>query len=148
MTTLPSGSDEFDVAGFRQAVEMHWQHHGNCRHLLWSIQKPDGKEEWQIEVAPIYQEVLGSKDDGMKVWTGFEFNLSGFFGEPGVFALGFGAASYCIDCCPTPFIGVRGRYHGQPFMMKLHLEPIADSDPVEIIDTLKGEVRAIQESQE
>jgi len=134
--------DKFDIAGFRQAVENHWQHHGNCRHLNWSVtERDDGV--WQIEVAPVYQEVLGSKDDGMKVWTGFEFDLSGFFGEQEVFALEFGAASYCLDCNATPIIGVRGRYQGQPFVLKLHLEPIPDSEPVEIIDTLKGEVRAI-----
>lgn len=145
MKTSPRRLDEFDVAGLRQAVETHWQHHGNCQHLLWSIQEADDKEGWKIEVAPIYQEILGSKDDGMKVWTGFEFDLSGFFGEPGVFALAFVAVSYCIDCCPTPTIGVRGRYHGQPFMLKLHLEPIPDSDPVEIIDTMKQEIRTRRE---
>jgi hypothetical protein len=28
--------------------------------------------------------------------------------------------------------------------MKLHLEPIPESEPVEIIDTIKNEVRAIK----
>ena len=135
--------DEFDVAGFKQAVERRWEHHGNCHHLLWSINERDDGT-WQIEVAPVYQEVLGSKDDGMKVWTGFEFDLSGFFGEPGVFALGFGAVSYCVDCNATPIIAVRGRFQGVPFVMKLHLEPIPESEPVEIIDTIKNETRAIK----
>jgi hypothetical protein len=85
-----------------------------------------------------------SKDDGMKVWTGFEFDLSGFFGEPGVFALGFGAVSYCVDCNATPIIAVRGRFQGVPFVMKLHLEPVPESEPVEIIDTIKNETRAIR----
>lgn len=140
MTETP---DEFDISGFRQAVENHWHHHGNCQHLNWSVvERDDGV--WQIEVAPVYQEVLGSKDDGMKVWTGFEFDTSGFFQEPGVFALEFGAASYCVDCNATPIIAVRGRYQGQPFVMKLHLEPIPESEPVEVIDTIKNEVRAIK----
>jgi hypothetical protein len=135
--------NEFDIASFRQAVEKHWQHHGNCHHLLWSIKERDD-EVWQIEAAPVYQEVLGGEDDGKKVWTGFEFDLSGFLAEQEVFALGFGAVSYCVDCNATPIIAVRGRYQGQPFVMKLHLEPIPESEPVEIIDTLKGEVRAIE----
>lgn len=145
---MPEIPEELDIAGFRQAVENHWQHHGNCHHLNWSVtERDDGV--YQIEVAPVFQEVLGSKDDGMKVWTGFEFDLSGFFAEQEeVFALGFGAVSYCVDCNATPIIAVRGRYKGQPFVMKLHLEPIPQSETVEIIDTLKGEIRAIEENQE
>lgn len=140
MTETP---DKFDIAGLRQAVENHWHHHGNCHHLNWSVFERDD-DVWQIGVAPIFQEVFGGEDDGKNVWMGFELDLSGFFAEPGVFALEFGAVSYCIDCNATPIIGVRGRYQGVPFVMKLHLEPIPDSDPVEIIDTLNGEVRAIK----
>ena len=139
--------DQFDIAGFKQAVERRWEHHAICHHLLWSINERDDGV-WQIEVAPVYQEVLGGEDDGKKVWTGFEFDLTGLFGEPGVFALEFGAVSYCIECNnATPIIAVRGRYQGVPFVMKLHLEPIPDSDPVEIIDTIKNEVRAIKGEQ-
>lgn len=139
--------DEFDIASFKQAVERCWEHHGNCHHLLWSINKRDDGV-WQIEAAPVYQEVLGGEDDGKKVWTGFEFDLSGFLTEQDVFALEYGAVSYCVECNATPILAIRGRYLGQPFVMKLHLEPIPESEPVEIIDTLKGEVRAIEENQE
>ncbi len=59
----------------------------------------------------------------------------------------FGAASYCIECNATPIIAVRRRFQSVPFVLKLHLEPIPDSEAVEIIDTLKGEVRAIEENQ-
>ena len=132
----------FDIAELRQAVEHHWQHHGKCNHLNWSIfERDDGV--WQIEVAPIFQEVFGGEDDGKKVWTGFEFSLSEFLAEPGVDVEDFGAASYCIDCNETPIIAVRGRYLGVPFVMKLHLEPVP-SDPVEIIDKIKNEVRKIK----
>jgi len=135
--------DQFDIDGFKQAVEHRWEHHGNSHHLLWSINERDDGV-WQIEVAPVYQEVLGGEDDGKKVWTGFEFDLSGFLKGQDVFALEFGAASYCVECNATPIIAVRGRFQGQPFVLKLHLEPIPDSEPVEIIDTLKNEVRAIK----
>jgi len=139
--------DQFDIAGFKQAVERRWEHHAICHHLLWSIKERDDGV-WQIEVAPVYQEVLGGEDDGKKVWAGFEFDLSGFLAEQEVFALEFGGASYCIECKnATPIMAVRGRYHGQPFVLMLHLEPIPDSEPVEVIDTLKNETRAIKEKQ-
>ena len=143
---MTESQGKFDIAGLRQAVENHWQHHGNCHHLNWLVVERDD-DVWQIEVAPIFQEVFGGEDDGKNVWIGFELDLSGLFAEPGVFALEFGAVSYCIDCNATPIIGVRGRYQGVPFVMKLHLEPIPDSDPVEIIDTIKNEVRAIEREQ-
>ena len=140
---MTESQEGFDIAGLRQAVQNHWQHHGDCRHLNWSVFQRDD-EVWQIEVAPIFQEVYGSEDDGKKVWTGFEFSLKDFLNEPGVDVEDFGAASFCIDCNPTPIIAVRGRYQGVPFVMKLHLEPVPNTDPVEIIDKIRNEVRAIK----
>jgi hypothetical protein len=136
-------NDEFDEAGFKTVVDRHWQHHGRCEHQYWSFfQRDDGA--WQIEIAPIYQEILGGKNDGMKVWTGFEINLSDFLAEPGFDGIEFGAVSFCIECNAAPMICIRGKFQGQPFVMKLSLEPDPDSDPLEIIDTLKQEVRAIE----
>jgi hypothetical protein len=133
----------FDIDGFRQIVGNHWRHQSPCAHLNWSIfERDDGI--WQVEVAPVFQEVFGGEDDGKKVWAGFEFSLSGLFADEGMFALEFGAVSYCVDCNATPIIAVRGRYEGVPFVLKLHLEPIPESEPVEIIDTLKNETRAIR----
>ena len=143
--TVPTRSDEFDIAAFEQAVERHWKHHATCHQLFWSVHERDDGIS-QIEVAPIYQEVFGNKDDGMKVWTGFEFDLGGFLAEPGVDVEEFGALSYCAECSPTPFIGFRGTYRGPAFVMKLHLEPIPDTEPREVLDTLKREVRAIEET--
>ena len=138
-------TDEFDVVGFKTAVEKHWNYHRPCRHRLWSSGLVgDGM---QFEVAPVFQEVLGGDQDGLRVWSAFSMNLSEFFSEPGLEVIEFGFRSYCAECTPTPFFGIRGKYKGKPFVLMIHLEPIPGSQTVEVIDTLGDEVRAIKERQ-
>lgn len=135
----------FDITDFKQAVERHWHHHAPCRHLLW---RENGEgDSFQVEVAPVYQEVVGGNQDGMTVWSGFRFDLSGFLAERGVLAEGVVAASYCVECSETPYVGIKGTYLGKPFGLRLHLEPIPGTPPVEVIDTIKMQVRDIQEKQ-
>jgi len=142
MTTM---TDTFDIDAFRQAVERHWRYHAPCETLLWEVLEDD--DGWQIEAAPVFQEVLGGDQDGSKVWAGFRFDVSGLLAERGVLVERVLAASYCVECAETPHMGVRGTYFGESFRLKLHLEPIPNTEPVEIIDTLKQQVRAIQERQ-
>jgi hypothetical protein len=134
-----------DIADFRQAVERHWQHHAPCGHLNWLVQ--EGAEGWEIEAAPVYQEVVGGEQDGMTVWSGFHFDLGGFLAERGVLTKGIVAASYCVECAETPSVEVRGTYFGRAFALRIHLEPVPGTPPVEVIDTIKQQVRDIQEKQ-
>lgn len=136
-------TDEFDIASFRQAVERHWRHHALSRSLLYVHETGEGE---RIEVAPVFQEVVGGEQDGMKVWSGFRFDLSGFLAERGVRAESILASSYCVGCAETPYVDLRGTYFGKAFSLRLHLEPIPGTTPVEIIDTLKQHVRDIKEN--
>jgi hypothetical protein len=134
--------NDFDEVGFKTIVEKHWKYHRPCLHRLWSSERLE--DAMQFEVAPVFQEVGGGSDDGMRVWSAFSIHLSDFFAEPGIETTEFGVRSYCIECTPTPFFGVRGKYKGRPFLLMVHLEPIADSKPVEVIDTNNNVVRAIK----
>lgn len=133
------------ITDFKQAVERHWQHHAMCQHLLWKVEQ--GIDCDQIEIAPVFQEVVGGEQDGMTVWSGFRFDFSSFLAERGVLVDGLLASSYCQGCSETPHMLIKGSYFGESFLLKLHLEPIPNSEPVEIIDTLKKETRAIKEKQ-
>ena len=133
------------ITDFKQAVERHWQHHAMCQHLLWKVEQ--GNDGEQIEVAPVFQEVVGGEQDGMTVWSGFRFDFSSFLAERGVLVDGLLASSYCQGCSDTPYLLVSGSYFGRAFSLRLHLEPIPGTAPVEIIDTLKNETRAITEKQ-
>jgi len=138
-------TDTFEVSDFKQAVERHWRYHAPCETLLWNVREAD--DECQIEVAPVFQEVVGGDLDGSKVWAGFRFDVSAFLAERGVSVENLLASSYCIECSETPYIIVRGTYFGRAFSLRLHLEPIPNSEPVEIIDTIKHQVRDIKEKQ-
>ena len=138
-------TDEFDVVGFQTVVERHWDYHRPCRHRLWSSGSVG--DAMQLEVAPIFQEVLGGDQDGLRVWTAYSMRLSDLFSEPGIEVTEFGFRTYCVECNPTPMFGVRGKYKGHPFVMMIYLEPIPQSKTVEVIDTLGDEVRAIKERQ-
>lgn len=135
----------FGITEFKQVVERHWHHHAPCHHLLWRVTESDKGE--QIEVSPVYQEVVGGEQDGQRVWSGFGFDVSGFVAERGVLVQSVVASSYCVECSQTPYVGIKGMYLGKPFGLRLHLEPIPDTPPVEVIDTIKMQLRDIRENQ-
>src|SRR5690349_14089617 len=131
-----------NITEFKKAVERHWHYHAPCQTLLWNVRETE--EGMQIDVAPTFQEVVGGEQDGMKVWAGFRYDISGLLAERGILIESILASSYCIECSETPYIGIKGSYFGESFRLKLHLEPIPKSEPVEIIDTIKQQVRVIK----
>lgn len=135
----------FNIEDFKEAVERNWRYHARSHSLLWRIHEED--EEWKIEVAPVFQEVYGGGDDGRRLWAGFLFDVGDFAAERGVLVEHQAVASYCVECSPTPFLAIKGTYYGRGFFMKLHLEPIAGTEPAELIDTIKNEVRELRETQ-
>lgn len=136
----------FDIEGFKALVEKHWNYHAPCQHLKWKVDRT-GIDSVQVEAAPIFQDILGGAEDGKRVWSAFQVDLSKLLAEPGIEVEEFGFVSYCVECTAVPFVGVRGKFMNTGFLLKLYLEPIPNSEPVEIIDTLKKETRAIKEKQ-
>lgn len=113
--------------------------------MLWKVLEDD--DGWQIEAAPAFQEVVGGDQDGSKVWAGFRYDLSGFLAERGVLIESIMAMSYCVECAETPHFLITGSYFGESFRLKLHLEPIPATVPVEVIDTIRQQLRDIKEKQ-
>ena len=130
---------QFDEVGFRAVVARHWHYHRPARNRLWATEQLDNGV-MQIEVSPIYQEVLGGGVDGLRVSPGFSMNLTDFFAEPDVEVSEVGFRSHCSECTAIPFIGIRGTYKRKAFVAMIHLEPV-ESEPVEVIDTTTHEVR-------
>ena len=87
----------------------------------------------------MFQEVLGGEDDGKTVWTGFVFHTEKLLRAMMVESIS--AASVCNECNPTPALVIRGRYRGHRLCLKVCLEPVPGSPVVEIIDTLRFEIR-------
>jgi len=69
----------------------------------------------------------------------------GFSLEPGIEFRDVGVMSQCIEHTDAPLLGITGDYFGQAFVLRIHLEPVAGADTREIVDTLRNEVRPIEE---
>jgi hypothetical protein len=136
--------NNFDELHFRAIIERHWSYHRACRHRIWKTTCLENGV-MQFEVAPAFQEILGGDQDGLHVWTAYSMNLTKLFSEPSLEVTEVGFRSYCVECSSTPFVGIRGCFKNLPFILMIHLEPIADTAPVEVIDTIKNETRARKE---
>ena len=130
----------FWFAGFKRLIEKCWDHHGPCKsiHLYSALDVEKG--QWLFRASPVFQEVYGGKDDGKTVWTGFEFHVFRLSPEMSVF--GEIATSCCPNSNPTPAITFRGNYRGHMVTLTVLLEPAPGSPVVEIVDTVKAEIRA------
>lgn len=144
MTTPAESPSQFDETALRRAILRHWTHHAACNVIsLEVIHRPD-RNHWHVLVAPAFQEVVGGSEDGTLVWSGFDFAISNFLAEPGIEVDSMGMASYLIDNNPTPFVGFSGRFRGQPFFLRISLEPIPDSKALEIVDAIRNQVRPVE----
>lgn len=132
----------FDDEMFQQVVRSHWHYHALSEQACWKAEQ-DERGIWQCEITPVMQEIFGGEDDGKKVWSGFDFHLSGFSHEPGLQLLDYGVASRCNDDTPIPFLGIEGKYFGEPFVLRVGLEPLPDAKIVEVVDTVTKQVRPI-----
>ena len=133
-------ADEFDIESFRQKVLSHWKYLSRSNISNWAIHKRDDNV-WQIGAAPVFQECYGGTDDGKRVWSAFEFYIAGFIVEPDLEIDECGAMSFEEATNTRPFVGFVGSYKGQPFVFQLNLEPIPDTEPLEIVDTIQDVVR-------
>lgn len=134
----------FDEADLKTAVRRHWQYHAACNQVYWSSHLQDD-DALEIDAAPVFQEVFGGEDDGRTIWAAYQFDMLGFANE--VDCSEVVALSACVEHSLEPVVGIRGSFHGQPFILRLHLVPLANSDTREIYDSLRNEVRAIEEEQ-
>ncbi len=129
---------------FRRVVEKCWDHHGPCGSVRLDSALDVENGLWLLRAAPVFQEVFGGEDDGKQVWTGFEFHAFRLMRAMTVW--GVSATSCCSDCNPTPTITIQGSYRSHTIRLTICLEPIPGTPVVEIIDTLKNEIRKVQSS--
>ena len=148
MTTPAHSTEPFPKADLRRAIERHWSHHAPCNSISVEVRYRPERNDWSVVVSPPFQEVVGGSQDGEKVWAGFDLDISGLLDEPEFEVDAMGAASYCVQCCPTPFVGFKGRFKGKPFFLRIGLEPIPDSKAVETVDTVRNQVRPVEKSRE
>ena len=120
---------------FKRLVEKGWEYRGACKnfHLQSALQVENGL--WLFRAAPVFQEVYGGKDDGKTVWAGFEFHTDKLMRGMKVYRISAASAP------PAPSVTIHAEYRSHMVRLTVLLEPPPGSPVVEIIDTLKNEVR-------
>jgi hypothetical protein len=140
---MKNGTDQVElprwVHDLFEQIRQSWHYHGPCLHIDFRASNRDGT--WEVFAAPIFQEVYGGSDDGKKVWTGFVFEANDFLSGPDLSVENVTVASYCNQCTPFPMLTVKGQYRDHPVVVNVVLEPILDSETVELLDTLGHEIR-------
>lgn len=133
---------------FVNVIQRYWKYNSPCS--AFNVQPiPDPKSKsWVIRIAPIFQEVYGGDDDGKKVWSGFIFDFGDFAREEGVWIREYAIASYCAEHTNHPQLMIDGKYQGHKFKLSIILEPITETSPVEIIDTIHQKLIAIPDDAE
>jgi hypothetical protein len=128
-----------------EQVRQSWNYHGPCLHINFSARNRGGY--WEVFAAPIFQEVYGGSDDGKKVWTGFVFEASDFLNVPDLSVENVTVASYCNQCSPFPTLTIKGQFQDHPVVVNVVLEPMVDSETVELLDTLSHEIRDVPQGE-
>jgi hypothetical protein len=120
---------------FKRLVEKCWDHHGPCKtfHLQSALQVENGL--WLFRAAPVFQEIFGGKDDGKTVWTKFEFHTDKLTRALKVYRISTTSGP------PAPSVTIHAEYRSHMVQLTVHLQPPPGSPVVEIVDTLKHEVR-------
>ena len=144
MTTPMEPLDQFDEESLRRIIQCHWSHHAPCNSISVEVNYRPDRADWNILIAPAFQKIVGGSQDGTLIWSGFDFGIANFLKEPEFEVDVVGMASYCIQCSPTPFIEFKGRFKGKPFFLRISLEPIPDTKPLELVDAIRNQVRPVE----
>jgi hypothetical protein len=143
MTTSP---EPFPEADLRRFIQRHWCHHAPCNSFSVEVTYRPDRADWNILIAPAFQEVVGGSEDGKLIWAGFDLDIWSLLDEPEFEVDAMGMASYCVQCSPLPFVGFKGRFKGKPCFLRISLEPIPDSQALELVDTVRNQVRSVERS--
>ncbi len=108
-----------------------WEWQSPALQIGFRYTEPDEDDDfWEIWVYPAVQEIVGGKEDGETVWSGFNFDVLAFLKE-------FEAEAVGISTRQPPHpseITFEGKFRGQYVFLHLCLEPPDDAEATEIVD--------------
>jgi hypothetical protein len=120
---------------FQAKVAECWEWHSPALKIGFRYTTPDQGEDFgEIWAYPAVQEILGGKEDGETVWSGFNFDVLEFLTafEPEAVAISTHQHVH------APELTFEGRFRGQDVFLHVCLEPPEDAEPTEILD-LRGD---------
>jgi hypothetical protein len=112
-----------------------WEWHSPALQIGFRYAEPDQDDDfWEIWAYPAVQEIVGGKEDGETVWSGFNFDVLEFLTdfEPEVVSI---STRLLVDPSELTF---EGKFQGQSVLLHLYLEPPEDAEVTEIVD-LRGD---------
>ena len=115
----------------QEKVARCWEWHAPTLQIGFRYTRPDpGDDFWEIWVYPAVQEIVGGKEDGETVWSGFNFDVREFL-------IDFESES--IDITTRQYfhpseLTLEGKFHGKDVFLHLCLEPPEDVEATEIVD--------------
>jgi hypothetical protein len=111
-----------------------WEWHSPALQISFSYTKPDQDDDfWEVWVYPALQEIVGGKEDGETVWSGFNFDVLEFLKDFEPEAVGVSTRQHVHPSELT----FEGKFRGQGVFLHLCLEPPDDAEATEILD-LRG----------
>jgi hypothetical protein len=127
----------------KRAVERYWNYHGPASAIGWFHSRDLFGKEFIIGF-PAYQEIVGGKSDGKKVWVGFRLSVTELLKVENLTVKSIEVASPCIHCNPHPLLDMAGTFEGNDFDLIVLLEPKYDTDVAELRDAATKAVRPIK----
>jgi hypothetical protein len=116
---------------FQEKVANCWQWHSPALKINFDFIKPEQDGDcWEIWAYPSVQEIVGGKEDGETVWSGFSFDVLAFMTDFEPVAV---AISTRLLNDPTE-LSFEGKFRGQDVFLHLCLEPPDDAEATEIVD--------------
>ena len=108
-----------------------WEWHSPALQISFQYTRPDQEDDfWEIWAYPAVQEIVGGKEDGETVWSGFNFDVLEFLSDFEPDALGMSTRQ---PLHPSE-LTFEGKFRGQGVFLHLCLEPPADAEATEIVD--------------
>ena len=115
----------------QEKVANCWEWHSPALQIGFRYAKPDQDDDfWEIWVYPAVQELVGGKEDGESVFSGFNFDVLEFVSEFEPEHVGLSTRQHVHPAELT----FEGKFRGHGVFLHLCLEPPEDAEATEIVD--------------
>ena len=115
----------------QEKVANCWEWHSPALQIGFRYARPDQADDsWEIWAYPAVQEIVGGREDGETVWSGFNFDVLEFLKDFEPDAVGLSTRQYVH---PSE-LSFEGKFHGKGVFLHLCLEPPEDAEATEIVD--------------
>ncbi len=115
----------------QEKIASCWEWHSLELQFIFRYAKPDQDDDfWEIWAYPAVQEIVGGKEDGERLWCGFNFDVLEFLNDFEPEAVGISTRQFVRP----PELTFEGKFRGHGVFLHLCLEPPEDAEATEIVD--------------